>query len=1162
MANSENVKVFRYYEGLCSSEDFPKELAKVLSLGVQSDKITDSDGVVLSEPVPLKDKNWDIVYPAPDSSFVTDKDAMSWAEYKNKILNQVDKITDTVILKTRTTEKSESGLESDEFSVDSDSTLAYKEMYLEIYKPEYLANPEEYPLDCERKGLTPKLITKELYQNKFKDHIAIEEILNDTFDSSRVNIPVIKEEQISLGTSVDVSNLTYDELDQYFVEIQKVTGDLTLKMPSNTVLGDEVTKDVDTAILSKIKQESNFLYSFIISSFTGYEDYNQFQQLSITLSTISVENGGLFQITMKPTLKATNYTIKKGTTFDLKFDPIEEIYPELYIDGIYIPIDSKYYTYTHNSESGLRKITFDENYEYEKSKDGILTVRYEYKIDTSENLITNRVEIKNNHYVLMRLFDNINAEGTGPAENVYNSAGDIVKTNVHVSPWSKLSWYRDFEEILLDTIDADVPINNVSDGTVLVPLETTGLTNDTKLQYWINTNNDRFSLIVMGNPSLDLEKDRHLISSCYCGAIDSFENSILDVSGNFALYTSSSTEPCKTTLSTEKTYVPIVDYVLDEASIGTTTIEDEEYAAFLDSVPFKANATGTDLYYIQLTDENQYFTTNIWPKYMFIDSYGNPVTALKMAARKEFTMEDGKSNLLKLWVYNEDAAFNEENGYKIVVNFGYYTEKFILTSGVTRDKFGNVINVTKEDTYGKNTSDGVTSITMFHSRSKAYYQKHQMLFATTEEYMSKVMYGKSRYTDEYYADRIKVTHGTDGPRGILSDLLVIDSSSLYAMDELVINKDFSKEKYENEETFIYFPITAPYSPLSDGPNARYGLAIKKAEREPSFSDEKELVAKVINYLKIIGNNSWNPTETNIYPLDTTDIATDETGGKCKIYWKTVPNTSYELNEEGAKIYYEDGYEPLKLIVTNTSELRGDTDSLNVIEPSTLTVTAGSTEHDITNNISYIKVSGITPGDSMHVGYGIGNATDEIVNAVRIGEGAQLKAVIYDGDTSGQEKFEYGIEGVPFTSEILNFDPSTEFAVKDAEPDKYLVLYEYDHADEGTDTEKYIINKFGKYKLTQDLLKYPCEVTAIVNSGLGKIALGDNEFAQSFSQVVAYNSDVFLKLSPDTGYEISSVKQKVGETETELYDSNEYDAETGIEITPTSNMTIEVTFVLA
>ena len=96
-----------------------------------------------------------------------------------------------------------------------------------------------------------------------------------------------------------------------------------------------------------------------------------------------------------------------------------------------------------------------------------------------------------------------------------------------------MSWYQDFEEIMMDHIDEDVSVTSVTDGTLLVPLETAGLTSDTRISYWINTNNNRFSLVVMGNPALDYERDRHLISSCYIGRIDSFENSINDVSGNF-----------------------------------------------------------------------------------------------------------------------------------------------------------------------------------------------------------------------------------------------------------------------------------------------------------------------------------------------------------------------------------------------------------------------------------------------------------------------------------------------------------------------------------------------------------------------------------------------------------------------------------------------------
>ena len=161
---NEEYKVFKYYEGLCSSADFTKEIAKVLALGVRSQAVKDIDGNVLTEPQILKSKNWDIVYPAPDSSLNIDTNNLTTEEYKKKILNQVNKISDTVILKTTTTPKPLIDSEYDDLTVGGDTNKSDLTMYLEIYKPTYLANPEEYPLDCERHGITPKLITKELYQ--------------------------------------------------------------------------------------------------------------------------------------------------------------------------------------------------------------------------------------------------------------------------------------------------------------------------------------------------------------------------------------------------------------------------------------------------------------------------------------------------------------------------------------------------------------------------------------------------------------------------------------------------------------------------------------------------------------------------------------------------------------------------------------------------------------------------------------------------------------------------------------------------------------------------------------------------------------------------------------------------------------------------------------
>ena len=146
-ANGE-YKVFKYYEGLCSSSDFPKEIAKVLALGVKTNAVKDVDGNVIEEPFILKSKNWDIVYPQPDSSLGLDLNNLTTEEYKLKIDNQVAKIADTVILKTTTTPKELTDEEIDGLTVDADSNKASLTMYLEIYKPSYIVNPEDYPLDC------------------------------------------------------------------------------------------------------------------------------------------------------------------------------------------------------------------------------------------------------------------------------------------------------------------------------------------------------------------------------------------------------------------------------------------------------------------------------------------------------------------------------------------------------------------------------------------------------------------------------------------------------------------------------------------------------------------------------------------------------------------------------------------------------------------------------------------------------------------------------------------------------------------------------------------------------------------------------------------------------------------------------------------------------
>ena len=186
---------------------------------------------------------------------------------------------------------------------------------------------------------------------------------------------------------------------------------------------------------------------------------------------------------------------------------------------------------------------------------------------------------------------------------------------------------------------------------------------------------------------------------------------------------------------------------------------------------------------------------------------------------------------------------------KIRAAFSLYTQYITQTGGVTRDKFGNIVSIEYRTRYGENSANSTTDFAMYHTYGKDYFQKHHFMFTSTEEFMQKELYGKSIYTGEYFADRIKVVHGAEGPRGILKGMITIDNSSLYAFDELIVNKDFKKYDDEPEELFVYLPITAPYCPFANSPNGRHGIGILKEIRYPVPESDEDYVAYAIRELE-------------------------------------------------------------------------------------------------------------------------------------------------------------------------------------------------------------------------------------------------------------------------------------------------------------------------
>lgn len=1072
--SEQKYKSYRYYEGLCSTKDIVKELAKVLSIGVRSTEVKDVEGNTLLEPFILQSKNWDIVYPKPDSTLNIDWTNMTADEYKAKILNQINQISDTVILKTETTPV-DIEVSKDDLLENQDSQKKSLTMYLEIYKPTYIANPEEYPLDCERSGIVPKVITKDMYKNSLSITKRVEEIITLPENDCCTISPLeeTNKNTIIYTTSAEFK-LIISKIIAIYGENAEKEGFYAPTIPGASTAELEFDK---TQIL-EIKAKDNELYNTIRTNLSV--DENQFQNFTTLKFQAVYENDDRFVLSVEATTVKNVYTVQ-GTYVvkeaEMHDNIVTNIIPEYYIDGIYIPIDSSLWEYDPNVLNN-RGILFKEPIIGDIAKNGNIVIRYDVEKEAQKE-VSERTYVLNNHYVLMRLFDDLNDEGNGPSETLYNDKGEVVVQKAHVSDFCKLSWYQDFEEIYQDEIDADVSKNTISDGTLLVPLQTAGLNGETKIRYWINTNNDRFNLILMGNPSLDYSRERHLVSACYCGKIDSFDFSINDTAGNFALFVSSSTEPCKSELVKEKNYA-VIDYTGEDYS-------SQEFVAFLQNAYSNRCIENVTEYYVQLP-EGRFYNKALWPKYIILDANGIPVTEMKTVYQINYVQD----NQAAITIHQ-----SYDSTHTLYIGYPYYEEKVVLTSGVERDIFGNVVDVKKTDTFGLNTSDGTTSVMMYHTQSKAYYQKHHMMFTTTEEYMSKVMYGKSMYTNEYYADKIKITHGNDGPRGMLNDMLVIDSSSLYPFDELVINKDFEKDPEEYEETYVYFPVSAPYSPLSDSPNARYGVAIKKEEIEPDFSDEKKIVEIAIDELKLLANESWWGISNNIYPLS-------KTSNGSTVLWSIVPDSQW-IEEEGNK----SDYDPINVRLISTG-LRGDKNTPlvpEVISPSALTPVDEYEGSKLLSRVNF-DVTGFTANsDTNKIYYGV------VEKHPSINEDAVIKVRMIPPNNEGAyatDDYYYGVDGVPYCGEITSDSGKEILDLKDAKPGYLFIAYEVEELGDNS-----VIKKFGTCELTQDLIKYPCEVrTGIVKgSGLLKTVPID---------VIKYGENYSATITPDKGWEVEEV----------------------------------------
>jgi len=892
---------WRYYEGTTSANSILRDLAKVLCTAVKSDPVLAADGVTVAKSAEIiLENNWDIVYPPENKEAVIlaiEGGVGNWtdltpAEFAAKIDNQlsmVGKLGDTngetIILKTKTTPVSISttGTGMDDIGLEDDLSIRSIDMYVELYKPRYMADPEKYHPESERFGIRPYNITKELfreYNSPTKD-IVIDLIdkygnlagggtTTGNFFTAKETATALPSKKV-IGTATEISTwlsggLTGDKKSSLDL-VNKLKDPAINIVATGNYSGIEGIRYagkgygitiVDGALVKNLDAEATELLRALTTAARGAKSLEECSTVAVWLygGGSNADNASGWVVEIILSWKKINYGITKylpavGSTpesgFKLALDDYENI------------IASSIVFVAGNAGTPLKSGT---DYNYDPVQ-GTITYVNNTPIAVAEVNLVNRpiltytknqevgeIEAKkilyNNHCVHVRMFDKLFVDTDpntgfdiingrkipymgGPIPNdIDENTGEVIAINSHVSEWSKLSWYQDYEEVMRDELDGDVGTADLSQGMIFLPIETPGLNGDTRIRFWVNTNNDRVSAMFMGNPSLDFSTNRHLTSMMYLGRIESFENSINDTAGNFAMFTSSATVPCSTT--------PVKKRVTRPASaqigVGNNSV-------------VSAN--------IKLP-RGQYFERSITP------------VAKIIGESSELVMEAG-DYVLDWATANNEVTITTVNAVtgNVFFNYSYYEDKVENVEGITRDSFGNILEIRYPENWGRNTATGVTDVAMLHTRSKAYFQKHHFMFTTTEEYMTKEMYGKSAYTGEYYADKVKITHGNDGPRGMLQDILVIDQSSLVSLDELIVNREFSKDLAKPEETYVFFPVNAAFSPFSGSPNALYGVAMKKGVKLPAPKDDAEAVQRAVDNLYIgkttsLQNDLILPTE--------------------------------------------------------------------------------------------------------------------------------------------------------------------------------------------------------------------------------------------------------------------------------------------------------------
>ncbi len=256
-------KEFRYHEFYTDSENFVKDIARLLALGVSTEAVTDVAGNIVKPSLPIVDDNWKIIYPAVDKlqfSDVEDWERLTPEEYDRITKWQISQITDTAIIKTKTLPKAFAKTANlSGFGFNDDLNQESCEMHLEIYMPPYLCDTEVDDPILQKTGHQPKVLDPRGYdpaspntkviRNYYHAFFRIFDIINSAGDGPKENEidPVTNEVRRWNSRSSEWSKLAWynDFEDKYISEL--------IGKPERGMLDGSVRMPIEPGISTQTK---------------------------------------------------------------------------------------------------------------------------------------------------------------------------------------------------------------------------------------------------------------------------------------------------------------------------------------------------------------------------------------------------------------------------------------------------------------------------------------------------------------------------------------------------------------------------------------------------------------------------------------------------------------------------------------------------------------------------------------------------------------------------------------------------------------------------------------------------------------------------------------------------------------------------------------------